>query len=71
MGAEKKAGYGANEASFTIEYAKATNEIVFCTLNRQKGPGQYHPVYKTESLPAPHMYEVRIDTDSLCNGHMD
>ena len=59
MGSQKKAGYGSNEAQFVIEYSP--NGTVFCTINKMKGRGKFHPVYKTEVLPSPHRYEVRIE----------
>ncbi len=47
MATEKKANYGANEASFIIECTMSTSGLVFILINKFKGPGKYHPVCKS------------------------
>jgi hypothetical protein len=74
MATEKKANYGANEASFTIECTMKNSNLVFILINKFKGKGKYHPVYKSETLPrqqGKYDFGVIIDTDTLCDNHDD
>jgi hypothetical protein len=70
MGSEKKANYGATEASFFIELPINNSGMVFTLINKSKGQGKFHPVYKTETIPKQNgrfEYGVIVDTDTLCD----
>jgi hypothetical protein len=51
MASEKKPDYGKFEANFKIECNMDDSGYVFVLINKQKSPGKYHPVYKTECTP--------------------
>lgn len=70
MGNEKKAGYGAREAVFGIEYT-GSNGLVFLTINKFKSPGKFYPVYKSETKSRPYNYDIEIDTDTLCDANLN
>ena len=41
MGSEKKANYGATEASFLLEVNVNSSGMLFALINKFKGPGKY------------------------------
>ena len=51
MAEEKKSNYGANEALFQIDLQSNIKDNMFVVVNKQKSPGKYNPVYKTETKP--------------------
>ena len=70
MGSEKKANYGATEASFLIEVPINNSGMIFALINKSKGQGKYHPVYKTECTTKQNgkfEFGVILDTDTLCD----
>ena len=72
MGSEKKANYGASEASFLLEGNINHSGMIFALINKFKGPGKYQPVFKTECTPKQNgkfEFGVIMDTDTLCDAN--
>jgi len=77
MAQEKKADYGKMQAAFKLSATFPSKMVQSCfvTLNREKSPGQYQPVFKSECKPAIKQHhswnQIIIDTDTLCNNDMN